>query len=104
MRELHNDDYVIFINEDGHRRHAIVTTVWPQMGGGTLPPGCNIAYFDEADGGPEPVQHSSVPHRSHVEGASGFYWLWPHEDPRAATHGPFADLKAALSDAEVPKV
>ena len=97
MRELHDDDYVIFVGTHGARQHAIVTHVWGDMGGGTLPPGCNLAYLDDGAA----VQHSSVPHKSQVSGASGFYWVWPHEDPRAVTSGPFADLKAALtSDTE----
>lgn len=63
-REIKEGSRVFFHGEDGVRE-ARVVYLWPDMGGPGGAPGVNL------EGGP-----TSVPHSSHVSGASSFFWTF----------------------------
>lgn len=62
---------VDYTDADGRRRGARVDYVW-ERGDGTPNPLVNLSFM--RDGEDRRTVATSVPHRSEVEGASGYYW------------------------------
>lgn len=81
-RELKVGDHVIFIDRHFVEHEALVTHVWPHIGGGPLP-GCNLVYVsgDVARSdtyGRQIERETSIVHLSY-QPAKASCWRWPSE-------------------------
>ena len=67
--DLYKGRSVYFHASGGSVEKDNVTHIWPQMGGPDTPPGVNLSG-----------SRTSVPHVSHVRGASSFYWTFTGQE------------------------
>lgn len=84
MRELKVGDHIKFVDEHLQAHDALVTCVWPGMGG-ECPPGCNLLFVCANEGqtdqyGRQIERRTSVAHKD-GNGAPGWCWFWPDEEP-----------------------
>lgn len=81
-RKLKERDSVVYIDAHRQARNALVTRVWPNMGGAD---GCNLVVVCDDDTKTDPYgvqieRFTSVVHLSQ-QPAKGWCWCWPDEVP-----------------------
>jgi hypothetical protein len=75
VRSPRISDHVLYFDDRGFMRAAIVTNAWPnEFGPGKV--GCNLVAFSDLTNEATTTRVYSVPHFSN---AYRRYWLWPEE-------------------------
>lgn len=75
--------FVIYVDTHGESHSALVTQWWPNMGGMSGEPGCNLVYVSKDVNKRDPYgqqleRATSVCHME-KQSAPGNYWKWPTE-------------------------